>query len=270
MHTNATLFITALTVILSACTSEPATSTSGEAGTTQSEPASTGDTVAALTGSTGEDAPTSSGATSVADSSTGAPDTSSSTGEADTSGTGGVVDTDSGGSTDAVSSTGDGESGGSTGEDEGLGQDAQDVVDALEDATMGVLYLSESDYPWTVVAFADGAPVTEENLKALIADVYVPHEGQATLEERVIEVRTLAQLMDPLTVPQDWWGDYEVMQAMQYTKIREVLEGGLTDIQVFRLGEQSGNNLVGAIDVYVLGRTAGGDVVGMWSVAVET
>jgi Nuclease A inhibitor-like protein len=269
VHTKPTLFITALSLVLLACNSDPGTTTSGEASTTQSEPASTGETVAALTESTGEDTPTSTGETGVADTSTGAPGTSTGTSAGDDStSTGGVVNTDTGEST-SDASTGD-ESSSSTGDDGGLGADAQEVVDQLEDAVEGVLYLSESDYPWTVVAFADGAPVTEDNLKALIADVYVPHEGQETLEERVIEVRTLAQLMDPLTVPKDWWGDYEIMQAAQYTKIREVLETGLTNIQVFRLGKQSGNNLIGAIDVYVLGQTADGDVVGMWSVSVET
>ena len=90
------------------------------------------------------------------------------------------------------------------------------------------------------------------------------------LADRAIEVRTLAQLMDPLTVPQPWWDDFYFMQAMQYVPIRTIFEMKLEQVQVFRLGEQNGDILQGAIDVYVLGQTADGDVVGMWSVAVET
>jgi len=143
-------------------------------------------------------------------------------------------------------------------------------MDALEAAVAGVTYPSESDYPWVVVGFADAAPVSEVNLKDVIAGVYVPHPGQAALVDRTIEPRTLAQLIDPLTTPQDWRDDYYKMVGAQYTKIREVLEAELVDIQVFRIGEQQGNVLQGAVDIYVLGATPDGDVVGMWTVSVET
>jgi hypothetical protein len=145
-----------------------------------------------------------------------------------------------------------------------------DAMDALAAAVAGVTYPSESDYPWVVVGFADAAPVSEANVKDVIADVYVPHPGEAALVDRTIELRTLAQLMDPLTTPQDWWDDYYKMLGAQYTVIRMVLEAKLVDIQVFRIGEQQGNVLQGAIDIYVLGSTADGDVVGMWTVSIET
>ena len=76
--------------------------------------------------------------------------------------------------------------------------------------------------------------------------------------------------MDPLTVPQDWWNDYNKMVAAQYTEIRAMLATKLVDIQVFRLGELSGDVLQGAVDIYVLGATPDGDVVGMWTVSIET
>lgn len=169
---------------------------------------------------------------------------------------------------EATSSTGTDT--GTTGPDGVLGPAALEAMDALEQAVAGVLYSSESDYPWTVVGFADAAPVSEANVKDVIAAVYVPHEGQAPLADRVIEVRTLAQLIDPLTTPQDWWDDSNKMVAAQYTEIRAVLEAKLVDIQVFRIGELSGNVLQGAVDIYVLGSTADGDVVGMWTVSIET
>jgi hypothetical protein len=159
---------------------------------------------------------------------------------------------------------------GTTGADGVLGPLAMDAMDALETAVAGVTYPSESDYPWVVVGFADAAPVSEANVKDMIADVYVPHPGEAALADRTIEPRTLAQLIDPLTIPQDWWDDYNKMVAAQYTEIRAVLEAKLVDIQVFRIGELQGNVLQGAVDIYVLGSTADGDVVGMWTVSIET
>lgn len=274
-----------LACALAGCASEP-----GESTTNDDTSGTGGDSTGAIasTGTTG-DAPTTGGPTD-----TGAPtgetgDTSGSTGATgdDTGTTGATGDTtgsssggdDSTGSTGAIGSTSDtddtstsdtGDSSGTTGEPGGLGQDAQDVVAALEAATEGVLYTSESDYPWVVVAFADAAPVTEANVKDVIVGVYVPHDFGPSLEERAIEVRTLAQLMDPLTVPKDWWDPEYFEQAEKYQPIRDIFEMQLTNVQVFRLGELTGNDLTGAIDVYVLGETADGDVVGMWSVSVET
>ena len=111
--------------------------------------------------------------------------------------------------------------------------------------------------------------LTEANIKDVIAGIYVQHDD-IPLADRVVEPRTLAQLMDPLTVMQDWWGDYEIMQAEDYKVIRAIFEDDLVNAQVFRLGEQSGNDLVGQIDVFVIGETVDGDIVGMFAVAVET
>lgn len=248
----------------------------GDAGSA-SESATTNDTTAsstttstttsgASTGTptTGEVADTSTGdisSTSDAPTSTGSDITGSDTTGSDT--TGAVASS----TTDASSSTTDTSS---TGGDEGLGQAAQDLVIELEAAVDGVLYLSEGEDTWHVVAFADVAPVTEANLKDIIKDVYVQNPNEQPLIDRTIEVRSFPWLFDPITVPQPWWDDFYYMQAEVYAPIRTLLEGKLVNLQVFRLGEQQGNVLQGAIDVYVLGETADGDIVGMWSTAIET
>ena len=196
-------------------------------------------------------------------------DTSSTTAGTDDSSTGDSSTGDSS-STGESSSTGVDTEDSTTGPDGVLGPAALDAMDALEMAVAGVTYPSESDYPWVVVGFADAAPVTEANVKQVIAAVYVPHDGEPALVDRAIELRTLAQLMDPLTIEKDWWDDYNKMVAVQYTEIRAVLESKLVDIQVFRFGKQQGNVLQGAVDIYVLGTTPDGDIVGMWTVSIET
>ncbi len=253
--------LTSIFVFVAACGDGSVVSTtSGEstAGASSSGEASSGEsTTASPTPTTGDTTAGTTGDSSTA--STSASDTEETSSTTDTTETSSTTDT-----TEASSSG----SGSSSGGDPGLGQAAQDVVAELEAAVDGVLYSSESDYPWHVVAFPDVAPVTEANVKDIIQDVYVPHD--LPLADRAIEVRTLAQLMDPLTVPQPWWDDFYVMQAAQYVPIRTIFEMKLEQVRVFRLGEQSGDILLGAIDVYVLGQTADGDVVGMWSIAVET
>lgn len=250
----------ALLALLAACTAD-AGSTDSNSDTATTSPGTTATGTETSTTSTSTDATTS--AQTGTDASSSAPTSSttseptSSSSEADTTST----DTGSTGADTEV---------GTTGADGVLGPLAMDAMDALETAVAGVTYPSESDYPWVVVGFADAAPVSEANVKDVIAAVYVPHPGEAALVDRTIEPRTLAQLIDPLTIPQDWWDDYNKMVAAQYTEIRAVLEAKLVDIQVFRIGELQGNVLQGAVDIYVLGSTADGDVVGMWTVSIET
>ncbi|MBL9102429.1 MAG: hypothetical protein JNL82_15825 [Myxococcales bacterium] len=268
-------------MLLVGCPADPAlpddastgAATTGSAGE-GTEP--TGGVVSATaTGSSGGDEATGTGAASssetgatepvvTTDAETTSPGT---TGAAGSSGeTTGTADTGTAGESTGGTDTG-GDS--STGEC-ALGPSAEMTAMALAAAVDGVDYPSESDYPWIVETFACAAPVSEENVKQIIAPVYVEHPGQATLADRAIEVRTLAQLFDPLTVPKDWWTDYEYERADKYKAIRAVLEDDLTDLVVFRLGEKSGDMLSGAIDVYVFGTTAEGDLVAMWTVSVET
>ncbi len=255
----------ALLALLAACTVD-AGSTDSNSDTATTSPGTTATSTETSTASTSTDASTSgqtsTDASSSAPTSTITSEPTSSSSEASTTSTD-TTSTDTG-------STGADTEVGTTGADGVLGPLAMDAMDALETAVAGVTYPSESDYPWVVVGFADAAPVSEANVKDMIADVYVPHPGEAALVDRTIEPRTLAQLIDPLTIPQDWWDDYNKMLAAQYTEIRAVLEAKLVDIQVFRIGELQGNVLQGAVDIYVLGSTADGDVVGMWTVSIET
>ncbi len=257
--------------LLMACASDPdGAQSAGSTGAADS----TSDASATAAPTTGaSEAPTATGSDASTAASTGAGDstdgalTDASTGGASGMSTG---DASTGDASTGDASTGDASTGDASTGDAGLGPAAEDAMAALMEVVAGVTYPSESDYPWTVVGLADAAPVSEANVKDVIAGVYVPHEGEAGLADRDIEVRTLAQLMDPLTVPKDWWTDENFVQAEKYTQIRDVLEAKLTNIQVFRLGEKSGNVLQGAVDVYVLGETGGGDIVGMWTVSVET
>ena len=262
----------ALAAVLAACTADVG-STQSNSDSASETASDNGDTSTAQATST---APTSTAPmttepmttepTSTEPTSTGA-STSDAIGTTSDASTGG--ETSMTGTSDAGTIGGDTD-GGTTGPDGALGPAAMDAMAALEQAVAGVTYPSESDYPWVVVGFADAAPVSEADVKQVIAAVYVAHEGEAGLADRAIELRTLAQLIDPLTTPQDWWEDYNKMVAAQYSEVRAVLESKLVDIQVFRFGEQQGDVLQGAVDVYVLGATPDGDIVGMWTVSIET
>jgi len=251
--------------------SESATADDTTASSTTTSTTTSATSTGASTGAptTGDVPDTSTGdSTSTSDAPTSSTTDGSDTTGSDTTGAVASSTTDASTSTtDASTSTTDASS---TGGDQGLGQAAQDLVAELEAAVDGVLYMSEGEDTWHVVAFADVAPVTEANLKDIIKDVYVQNPNEQPLIDRTIEVRSFPWLFDPITVPQPWWDDGYYMQAEVYAPIRMLLETKLVNLQVFRLGEQQGNVLQGAIDVYVLGETGDGDIVGMWSTAIET
>lgn len=265
-------------LVLSACPSDAPVTTNDapdDTSATSTEPP------VVTTGSSG-DAPTTAGEAS-ANPTTGPLETTG-TGTDTTSSETGSSETGSATSDDTGDSSGGGESstsGTSGGDESGTGDettngvcsepgaDAELAAMELGDVVEGVLFTSESDYPWTVFTLACSGPVTIDNVKEIIGPVYVQNPDEQALIDRTIEEKVFAQFFDKLTVPQDWWDDFYVEQGMKYAAIREVLEQNLTDLRVFRLGEQSGNVLSGAIDVYILGR-AGDDLVGMWTIAVET
>ncbi len=124
---------------------------------------------------------------------------------------------------------------------------------ALETAADGMLYMSESDYPLTYVGWAgEGAP-TVAKLSALLS---VP---AGTL----VEEYAFSELMDRLGEAYDPGDPYIVEYAAKFRALREVMEANLTDLTVIRVGEIS-------IDVYFVGRSSCGDLVGLKTTSIET
>lgn len=148
------------------------------------------------------------------------------------------------------------------------------VATALANAAEGLLFMSESDYPFTV-AEVDGAatePLTADNIKTALAPIYVNRPEQATLEERYVEVRTLDQFFDHLVNPQDWWEQYNYDQAEQYLEMQQILTEDVDGAQYFRLGERidAYGYVSGSVDVYLVGASSNGDLIGVWTISIET
>lgn len=170
------------------------------------------------------------------------------------------------GSTSEAGTTGDASTGGVT-----LGEAALAAIDALTDAVEGVSWPSESDYPWTVFALAKAAPVTEGNVKELVGAMIVVDDGEPPLAEQLVVEEPWEDRFIALTTPQPWWTDDEFMRAGQYEAIRAALQQHLVDLKSFRIGPDDGQGaLFGAIDMFVIGATADGDLVGIQTVSVET
>lgn len=154
----------------------------------------------------------------------------------------------------------------------------QAVAAALAGAVQGLHHMSESDYPLVSVIVLDQGqtPITATDIKARIASIYVEREGDVSLADRDVEVRPLESFFDRYIQPEDYWEPEQHEAAPKFEAVYEILRDQLTDARVYRLGYRYTSDsytspfLSGAIDVYVVGRSADGHLVGIWTISVET
>ena len=127
-----------------------------------------------------------------------------------------------------------------------------EIIDRLTQATVDLLWSSESDYPFELVTWISGTELTAVALFQGLDD--------ADLE---IESMTLTDLFKPVLAVEDWYEAAELAQIDRYTNLLQAIESSLADVQVFRVGEVE-------IAIYIVGRTSAGDIVGLKTYVVET
>jgi hypothetical protein len=128
-----------------------------------------------------------------------------------------------------------------------------DLQHVLEQSADGMLFMSESDYPLTYVGWdGQGAP-TVDKLKTLLG----------VSPDTLVEEQSFSETMDGLGEAYDPSDPYIVEYAARFRALRAVMEANLTDLTVIRVGEIS-------VDVYFVGRSACGDLVGLETTSIET
>ena len=128
----------------------------------------------------------------------------------------------------------------------------EQLVEALREATRGLLFMSESDYPFEVFAWG-GAEPTREFLRGLAcAD-----------SSAQVETRGAREFFRAATSEPDWKGEDELTVARRFQALLRLLETSLADLKVYRVGEID-------IAVYVAGRAPSGNFIGVSTRVVET
>lgn len=127
--------------------------------------------------------------------------------------------------------------------------------DLINPLLTGLFYPSESDEPIEPVTcyLNQAEPLTDSQIKdwlLLPPSVYV----EETPED---------EFWEPVITEQDWYGDEEKARTAQFQQLKKVVDEALTGRQVFRVGETE-------IDVYLLGRRAEGERVGLKTTVVQT
>ncbi|MEM8718099.1 MAG: nuclease A inhibitor family protein [Cyanobacteria bacterium P01_G01_bin.39] len=127
------------------------------------------------------------------------------------------------------------------------------LIEQLKQETKDLLWLSESEYPWSIFYFADAANFTPQTL--LQQHNYPP--------ETKIAIKQLTAFFSSAIIVEAWHNEDEQEEVTRYQDLVNLLSEKLTDIKVYLLGEVE-------IDVYVLGTTTKGAIAGIATKIVAT
>ena len=127
-----------------------------------------------------------------------------------------------------------------------------EIIDLLKQATIDLLWSSESDYPFEIVTWDQDVEITPTALFS--------NSDDANL---VIESISLTDFFEPVLTVENWYEAAELAQVNRYTDLLHLIDANLADVQVFRVGEIE-------IAIYIVGKTSDGDIVGLKTYVVET
>ena len=126
------------------------------------------------------------------------------------------------------------------------------LMEELREATRGLLFMSESDYPLEVFGWATDEP-TREFLRGLSG-----RDSSAQVETQGAREFFRAAASEP-----EWKGEEELATARRYQALLQLMEASLSDLKVYRVGSID-------ISVYVAGRAPSGNWLGVSTRVVET
>ncbi|GAB3643735.1 hypothetical protein GCM10027423_43720 [Spirosoma arcticum] len=127
--------------------------------------------------------------------------------------------------------------------------------DHINPLLAGLFYPSESDEPIEpVTCYLNQAELlTDSQLKDWLM---LP-------PSTYVDERPENEFWEPVITEQDWHGDEDRSITARFQQLKEMLDNELTGRQVFYVGETE-------IDVYLLGRRADGERVGIKTMIVQT
>lgn len=130
---------------------------------------------------------------------------------------------------------------------------SSEVLNTLQQSAAGLLFMSESDYPFEPILWQGQAPLTAEKVL----------QQTEKSEDAPIETLALQDFFEGITQEQDWFGEAEKATAAKYRQLLATIENTLADVRVYRVGEVE-------IDVYIIGTFNASDLIGLSTKVIET
>ena len=131
-------------------------------------------------------------------------------------------------------------------------RDAQ-LIEELERAIAGLLFMSESDYPFSAFVWKGNRLITEDYLR----------EQAGSAKDAPVKTQSVDEFFRAAVSEPDWKGEEELALAKRYQTLVRWLKENLQDPKVYRIGEID-------IPVYVLGRSPEGNWIGISTRVIET
>jgi hypothetical protein len=127
------------------------------------------------------------------------------------------------------------------------------IATQLEQASEGLLFLSETDAPFEVLSWQTQGELTPAKLLQL-----TEHPPDAP-----VEIVSVDEFFDTPTQEEDWHDEEERETVNRFQNLVSVLKQNLSQLQVYRVGSVE-------IDAYIVGVTDGGGWAGLSTKLVET
>jgi hypothetical protein len=127
------------------------------------------------------------------------------------------------------------------------------IVKTFQKATEGLLFMSESDYPWDVLYWRlPGGSPTAARVAALGGE-----------DATFVEERSLEAFFDGAATPQEWHSEEDLATVKRYQDLVALLKAKLRKLKVYRFGKIQ-------IHAYVVGVTSAGNWVALRTTQIET
>ncbi|BDA67036.1 nuclease inhibitor homolog [Calothrix sp. PCC 7716] len=130
-----------------------------------------------------------------------------------------------------------------------------ELLDKLKLATDGLLFMSESEYPFEVFLW-HSKQKQQVDTEFVLSKLNKPSDTK-------VEFVDLDSFFDVATTEEEWHSkeDKEIVKKYQY--LVKIIKENLSDIKVARLGDIE-------IDAYIIGQVPSGDLAGLSTKIIET
>lgn len=129
------------------------------------------------------------------------------------------------------------------------------LINILKQASDGLLFMSESEYPFEVFLW-DAPEQKDITPEFILQKIGLPLDTPVGVVE-------LDSFFEVAIAEQDWHSSEDKMTVKKYQNIVKVLKENLYDIKVMRFGTIN-------IDVYIIGKTPDSHLAGLSTKVVET
>jgi Nuclease A inhibitor-like protein len=128
-----------------------------------------------------------------------------------------------------------------------------DILKQLKLVSDGLLFMSESEYPFEVFLWEGAARITPQEVVQRMG--HFPDSPTQTI--------SVDNFFSAATTESDWHGDEEKEIVAKFKALVQTIKLNLANPIVYRLGKIE-------IDVYIIGETPTGDLAGLSTKVVET